>query len=233
LRLFYNQADIVFALSCDSRNILIHHGIAPEKIRIMQRGIDTGRFFPQEGRQEREKKFDGLTLTTSCRLSKDKGLEYLLPAVKTLLAKHRNMRWRFIGDGPYRGEMEKELAGFAVEFTGFLEGTVYVDAIRGSDLFVFPSITDTFGQTPLEAQACGVPVLVTDRGGPKDNMVDGETGLVVEGKNAAALVEGVEMLLDKSLLKMMGKNAGRFAANRGFAQAFRELYAHYSTCPGL
>jgi len=232
LRLFYNQADIVFALSCDSRNILIHHGIAPEKIRIMKRGIDTGRFFPQEGRQEREKKFDGLTLTTSCRLSKDKGLEYLLPAVKTLLAKHRNMRWRFIGDGPYRGEMEKELAGFAVEFTGFLEGTVYVDAIRGSDLFVFPSITDTFGQTPLEAQACGVPVLVTDRGGPKDNMVDGETGLVVEGKSAAALVEGVEMLLDKSLLKMMGKNAGRFAASRGFAEAFRELYAHYSTCPG-
>lgn len=233
LRMFYNQADIVFALSCDSRNILIHHGIAPEKIRIMQRGIDTGRFCPQEGRKEREKKFDGLTLTTSCRLSKDKGLEYLLPAVKTLLAKHRNMRWRFIGDGPYRGEMEEELAGYAVEFTGFLEGADYVDAIRRSDLFVFPSITDTFGQTPLEAQACGVPVLVTDRGGPKDNMVDGETGLVVEGKSAAALVEGVEMLLDKSLLKMIGQNAGRFAANRGFAQAFRELYAHYSTCPGL
>jgi glycosyltransferase involved in cell wall biosynthesis len=76
-------------------------------------------------------------------------------------------------------------------------------------------------------------VLVTDRGGPKDNMVDGETGLVVEGKNAAALVEGVEMLLDKSLLKMMGQNAGRFAASRGFAEAFRELYAHYSTCPDL
>lgn len=179
------------------------------------------------------KKFDGFTLTTSCRLSKDKGLEYLLPAVKSLLANHRNLRWRFIGDGPYRGELEEELAGYAVEFTGFLEGPVYVDAIRRSDLFVFPSISDTFGQTPLEAQACGVPVLVTDRGGPKDNMVDGETGLVVEGKSAAALVEGVEMLLDKSLLKMMGQNAGRFAANRGFAQAFQELYAHYSSCSGL
>jgi len=233
LRLFYNQADIVFALSCDSRNILIHHGIAPEKIRIMRRGIDTGRFFPQEGRKERGQSSQGFTLTTSCRLSRDKGLEYLLPAVKILLARHRNLRWRFIGDGPYRGELEEGLAGFAVEFTGFLEGTVYVDAIRQSDLFVFPSITDTFGQTPLEAQACGVPVLVTDRGGPKDNMVDGETGLVVEGKSTAALVEGVEMLLDKSLLRMMGQNAGKFAAGRGFAEAFRELYAHYSACPGL
>ena len=231
LRLFYNQADIVFALSCDSRNILIHHGIAAEKIRIMKRGIDTERFCPAESGTSRGKEFDGFTLTTSCRMSKDKGLEYLLPAAKILLSKYRKLRWRFVGDGPYRRELEKELAGYAVKFTGFLDGEDYVDAIRRSDLFVFPSISDSFGQTPLEAQVCGVPVLVTDRGGPKDNMVDGETGLVVEGKSAAALVEGVEMLLDKSLLKQMGRNARRYGANRGFDQAFRELYGLYSSYP--
>lgn len=223
LRLFYNQADIVFALSCDSRNILIHQGIAPEKIRIMKRGIDTVRFRPGLFRQDPHL----FTLVTSCRISKDKGLEYLLPAVKILLERHQNLCWRFVGDGPYREQLQGELRNHAVEFTGFLHGESYVDAIRKSDLFVFPSISDTFGQTPLEAQACGVPVLVTDRGGPKDNVMDGETGLVIEGKSTTALVEGVEMLLDKPLLTLMGQNARKFAMTKGFENAFQELYAHY------
>jgi glycosyltransferase involved in cell wall biosynthesis len=154
-------------------------------------------------------------------------LEYLLPAVKILLEKHRNLRWKFVGDGPYRQELQDGLKGYRVEFTGFLHGAHYVDAIRQGDLFVFPSSSDTFGQTPLEAQACGVPVLVTDRGGPKDNVLDGETGLIVEGENAAALVEGVEMLLDKPLLASMGRKAGKFASTRSFETAFHELYAHY------
>jgi glycosyltransferase involved in cell wall biosynthesis len=223
LRMFYNQADIVFALSCDSRDILLHHGIAPEKIRIMKRGIDTERFRPAASRKESPH----FTLVTSCRMSKDKGLEYLLPAVKILLARHQGLRWRFVGDGPYRAQLQEELKKYEVEFTGFLHGESYVDAIRECDLFVFPSISDTFGQTPLEAQACGVPVLVTDRGGPKDHVLDGETGLVIEGKSTTALIEGVEMLLDKPLLAMMGQNARRFAQTRGFEKAFQELYDHY------
>jgi len=228
LRYFYNQADTVFALSCDSRDILIHHGIAPAKVRIMKRGIDIERFCPGPARKDSQL----LTLTTTCRLSKDKGLEYLLPAVRILLERHPQMRWKFVGDGPYRAQMEDELRdelrNHRVEFTGFLEGEAFVEAIRQGDLFVFPSISDTFGQTPLEAQACGVPVLVTDRGGPKDNVLDGETGLIVEGKSTTALVEGVEMLLDKTLLAIMGRNARQYASSRGFAEAFQRLYSYYS-----
>lgn len=223
LRMFYNQADVVFALSCDSRNLLIHHGIKPEKIRLMKRGIDIYRFCP--GMENKDPSC--FRVITSCRMSKDKGLEYLQLAVRTLLEKHSNLRWTFVGDGPYRTRMQKKLQNTSVRFTGFLQGQDYVEAIRKSDLFVFPSISDTFGQTPLEAQACGVPVLVTDRGGPKDNVIDGETGLVVEGKNVQALIDGVEMLLDKPLLTMMGHNARNFAATRGFEEAFLALYAQY------
>lgn len=228
LRMFYNQADIVFALSCDSRDILIHHGIAARKVRIMKRGIDIDRFCPGAAVKDPGR----FTLVTSCRLSKDKGLEYLLPAARILLANHPDLRRKFVGDGPYRAQLQKELRNHAVEFTGFLDGENYVDAIRRSDLFVFPSISDTFGQTPLEAQACGVPVLVTDRGGPKDNVLDGETGLIVEGKSSAALVEGVEMLLDKGLLAVMGRNARKYVSARGFDDAFQELYAYSSPAEG-
>jgi len=223
LRMFYNQADVVFALSCDSRNILIHHGVQPDRIRLMQRGIDIERFCPGDVIKDKSL----FQLVTSCRMSKDKGLEYLLPAVHSLLERHPDLRWRFVGDGPYRAHLEEQLKHYPVEFMGFLHGEDYVEAIRRSDLFVFPSISDTFGQTPLEAQACGVPVLVTDRGGPKDHVLDGETGVVVEGKSVQALIDGVEMLLDKRLLALMGRKARKYAASRGFEQAFLALYAQY------
>ncbi|HIP83615.1 MAG TPA: glycosyltransferase, partial [Desulfocapsa sulfexigens] len=95
-------------------------------------------------------------------------------------------------------------------------------------LFVFPSIADTFGQTPMEAQACGVPVIVTNRGGPKDNVLDGETGLIVEGKSSSALLKGIKSILDKELLQQMGQNARANVAERSFENAFQELCKHYT-----
>ncbi len=224
LKQFYSQADIVFALSCDSKTDLIHHGIDKNKIRILKRGIDTNRFHPVLNSHSKK----GFTLITSCRLAKDKGLEYLVPAVKELLGKRDDIRWKFIGDGPFRETLGRELHGYNVIFTGFLKDDEYVKALQDSDLFVFPSITDTFGQTPLEAQACGVPVIVTNRGGPKDNVIDGETGLIVEGKSSSALLKGIETVLDKDLLHHMGLKARASVADRTFENSFRELCDHYT-----
>jgi len=167
-------------------------------------------------------------LITSCRLAKDKGLEYLIPAIKELLGKRKDICWKFIGDGPYKETFRHELDGYNVLFTGFLTGDTYVKALQNADLFVFPSIADTFGQTPMEAQACGVPVIVTNRGGPKDNVLNGETGLVVEGKSSSALLKGIESILDKDLLQQMGQKARANVAERSFENAFQELCKHYT-----
>lgn len=224
LKQFYCQADVVFALSCDSRNDLIHHGVDKSKIRILKRGIDTDRFSPPHNKNSKE----GFTLITSCRLAKDKGFEYLVPAIKELLGKRNDICWKFVGDGPYRDTLRNELDGYNVLFTGILEGDKYVRELQDADLFVFPSVADTFGQTPLESQACGVPVIVTNRGGPKDNVVDGETGLIVEGKSSSALLEGIETVLDKDLLRQMGHRARAFVADRTFENSFKELCSHYT-----
>ena len=224
LKQFYSQADIVFVLSCDSKNDLIHHGIDKNKIRLFKRGIDTKRFHPPNAKRSTE----DFTLITSCRLAKDKGLEYLIPAIKKLLGKRKDICWKFIGDGPYKETFQHELSGYNVLFTGFLTGETYVKTLQDADLFVFPSIADTFGQTPMEAQACGVPVIVTNRGGPKDNVLDGETGLIVEGKSSSALLEGIESVLDKDLLQQMGLKARAYVAERSFENAFQELCKHYT-----
>ena len=66
-------------------------------------------------------------------------------------------------------------------FTGTLGREAVADVFASADLFVFPSRTDTAGNVVLEAQAAGLPVIVSDAGGPRENMRPGETGIVCGG----------------------------------------------------
>lgn len=144
------------------------------------------------------------------------------------------MRLVLVGDGPYREEMERELAGLPAVFTGTLHGEDLAQAYASADLFVFPSTTDTFGNVVLEAQASGLPVIVSDKGGPMENIDDGATGLVVPGRDAAALARAMaELCLDAPRLRAMGANARRFAEERSFASAFLATWEMYrdSTLP--
>ena len=85
-----------------------------------------------------------------------------------------------------------------------------------ADLFVFPSATDTFGNVVLEAQASGLPVIVSDEGGPKELMKDGETGIVVRTGNKDSLVVAIVFFIeDRKNIVEMGKNARTFTLERG------------------
>lgn len=80
-----------------------------------------------------------------------------------------------IGDGPARKELEKRFKGKAL-FVGFKKGQPLVDLLSSSDVFVFPSKTDTFGLVMIEALACGLPVAAYNVQGPKDIVVKGVNG---------------------------------------------------------
>lgn len=87
-----------------------------------------------------------------------------------------------IGDGPARKELEKEFRGKAL-FLGFKKGQSLVDLLSASDVFVFPSKTDTFGLVMIEALACGLPVAAYNVQGPKDVVEIGVNGFL--GSNLA------------------------------------------------
>jgi glycosyltransferase involved in cell wall biosynthesis len=133
-----------------------------------------------------------------------------------------------VGDGPYLKEFREWMADTPCLFTGYLEGEDLAAAYASADLFVFPSITDTFGNVILEAQASGLPVIVTDEGGPQENMLPGITGVVVKADDPRALREAVENLVaDPSRLREMGFAARRFLENRSFEKAFQETWETY------
>jgi glycosyltransferase involved in cell wall biosynthesis len=119
------------------------------------------------------------------------------------------------GDGPYRAEMERALRGTRARFLGFRHGEELSRVYASCDVFAFPSLTDTLGQVVMESQSSGLAVLVTDQGGPKEMVRDGETGFVIptamEADDPASIrawAERIEALVvDGAMRERMGKAA--------------------------
>lgn len=96
-----------------------------------------------------------------------------------------------VGDGPYRRDMERALIGTRARFLGVRTGEELAAIYTLCDLFAFPSTTDTLGQVVLEAQASGLPVLVSERGGPASVVRNGDTGLVLRAEDGQAWAEAI------------------------------------------
>ncbi len=119
------------------------------------------------------------------------------------------------GDGPYRAEMERALKGTRARFLGFRHGVELSRVYATSDVFAFPSLTDTLGQVVMESQSSGLAVLVTDQGGPKEMVRHGETGFVIATAEDAADPASTqawaqrieELVADGALRERMGRAA--------------------------
>jgi len=211
---FYSQMEEVMVPSASTRGQLISKGLAVEKVKPLPRWVDTGVFAPSK----REKAFwkrhginNELILLYVGRISREKNLELLAAAFKEVTDGGVSSTLAIVGDGPYRKELESELAGYRAVFSGFLSGRELSAAYASSDVFVFPSTTDTFGNVVLEAQASGLPVIVSDSGGPQELMVNGSTGLVVKSDSRKALVDAMRRLIqDRTMRNAMSINAREF-----------------------
>ena len=96
-----------------------------------------------------------------------------------------------------------------------LQGEELARAFASADAMIFPSTTDTWGNVVLEAQASGLPVVVTDKGGPHELIMNGVTGLMVKGHDSAALAAALRTLMDEATRLQMGRAAREFTvANR-------------------
>jgi glycosyltransferase involved in cell wall biosynthesis len=204
----------VMVPSAGTREQLLSHGLPLEKMKPLPRWVDTDQFSPDK-RIERfwleRGLHGGLTLLYVGRVSKEKALDLLVSAFRTLVDDGVDVSLAIIGDGPYREEMHLALAGYPVLFTGYLHGEELQKAYASADIFVFPSATDTFGNVVLEAQASGLPVIVSDAGGPRELIIEEETGLVFSAGNLDELVAMImKMAGNRLVLSLMGENARAF-----------------------
>ena len=72
---------------------------------------------------------------------------------------------------------------------------------------VFPSVNEPFGQVPVEAMACGTPVIASDSGGPRETILEGKTGYHFRTNDAASLAERINLIMDNNLMPEMAISA--------------------------
>jgi len=121
--------------------------------------------------------------------------------------------------------MRDDLSDRDVCFTGELRGEDLAQAYASSDIFVFPSTTDTFGNAVLDAQASGLPVIVSDEGGARETMRENRTGLVFPAPQPGALASSILALAGRSGLRhRMGQRARAFSRNKSYQPAFEEQW---------
>jgi glycosyltransferase involved in cell wall biosynthesis len=216
---FYNLMEEVMVPSSSTRQQLVQKGLAAGKAKPLPRWVDTDVFSPVKKDPYLWRRYgmdDSVKFLYVGRVSREKNLELLALSYKTVIDSGYTCDLIIAGDGPYRKDLELLLQGYPVLFTGFLSGEELHATYASSDVFVFPSTTDTFGNVVLEAQASGLPVIVSDEGGPKELIANGRTGLVVKAHNKEALIDAMTFFLnDRVNVSRMGMEARYFAENNG------------------
>jgi len=221
MMVFYHAVDEVIVPSRCTAKLLHKRGLRKRKILLLDRWVDVDRFHPRNRIRGYWKKY-GIENEESLvkfvyvgRLGVEKNLQLIASAYTQLREIRQDAHLIFVGEGPYRRELEKHLSGAPVTFTGILQGVELAHAIASADVKLFPSTTDTWGNAPLEAQASGLPVIVSEIGGPPELMLDGVTGLKIKGRSAQELCQAMLTLMNEPLRTRMGQMASRFAyANR-------------------
>jgi len=208
LRHFYRQCRHTYVPSTAMANILKKHGVT-SGLHLWQRGVETDRFNPS--RRSRDwRRQHGLVerpvVAFVSRLVWEKGLHVFAEVVRRLEAEGVPHQSLIVGDGPARAELEEQLP--RTVFTGYLEGTNLATAYASSDVFLFPSDTETFGNVTLEAMASGLPTVCADAVGSRDLVVDGTTGHLCAPDDVDAFTRAVRHLVtDADARSAMGEAA--------------------------
>ncbi|MGH7214718.1 MAG: glycosyltransferase family 4 protein, partial [Tepidisphaeraceae bacterium] len=228
-RWFYGPMAGVFSRSKSYRFNLVDLGIAEEKLRNILPGINTEKFnarhrdpsvWAEYGvREPRRVLYCG-------RVSIEKNLPLLVEAFRLLSRKRQDVALVIAGEGPYLAKMKEELAGTGAYFLGYRNDAQLGPLYASADLFVFPSRTDTLGQVVMEAQASGLPAIVSNEGGPKETVEHDVTGLILPATDPARWAGAIdELLSDEPRRLWMSSNAApRLARSSSLARTFESFW---------
>jgi len=239
MRWFYRPFARVFTRSLDYADALVRLGVPRERIVRLEPGIDTDAFDPRFRDPAIWDMLPGarpssVKVLYVGRVSVEKNLPFLAriwPRVREAAsAGSADVQLIVVGDGPYRAEMQHELAGHDAIFAGFRHAEELSAIYASSNLFVFPSTTDTLGQAVMEAESSGLPVLVTDQGGPREVVDDGATGFVlpapIEPSAQDRWAEAITRLIaDPGLRARMGAAAHEKIRPMTIRRSFEHFWA--------
>ena len=218
------SVDRIVAVSDESRGAMLENGrFRPEDVETFPNGIDTKSFDLDLDAEEIKRELgipENVTvLGIVARLSWEKEHKTLFDAVAQLKSNGTNVALVVIGDGPLKEELHGYVSDVGIADAVFFLGERYdvPRLLQVFDVFVLSSRMEGMSLTLLEAMAAGLPIVATDVGGNSEVVAAGETGILIEPGNPAALAEAAEKFVaDRELARTMGER-GRTRVNEIFS----------------
>ena len=234
-RLSFRFIHTIVTVSESNRDFMISQfgGQIEPKLRAIPNGIDLTEYLEPTYTQAGvgDGRDSVLTVVTVAGLNNQKGHEYLLRAVPSVIAEVPRVRFMLVGDGHLRSSLEEMAISLGienkVEFAGWRTDVPAV--LGGSDLFVLPSLFEGLPLSLIEAMASGKAVVATDVDGTHDVVIDGTTGFLVPAQNSEALARRIiDVLRDSQLREKFGL-AGRqralsYFSSERMVRKYSELY---------
>lgn len=200
-----------------------------ERLVVVGRGVDTKHFSPERRSTALRHEWGADDRTPVVlyvgRLAAEKNVDLALCAFAAMQRQCPEARMVVVGDGPMRARWEREFP--QVRFVGVKRGDDLARHYASADIFLFPSLSDTFGNVVLEAMASGLAVLAFDAGAAGEHIEDCESGLLVRPKDAAGFVGAACSLADPwTDLREMKAAARRVALTLGWPAVLGRFESH-------
>lgn len=227
MRWFYGKVDQILVPTRQYKRLLMDGGFEGDNIDVMPRGINREKFNPSYRNRELWHDYGlngSFKFIYAGRISKEKNIEVMLKAFMRLIESGCDADLVLVGDGPQRDELQLKYNDPQIVFTGYLYGEDLARAYASADMFIFPSLTDTFGNVVLEAHACGLPAIVSDEGGPQEIVESHGSGLVVGARTPDGLFEAMrQVATDRALHKRLQAGAVQKALESKWEYALEKL----------
>ncbi|KAJ6806903.1 sulfoquinovosyl transferase SQD2-like [Iris pallida] len=213
IKFLHRAADLTIVPSAAIiRDLLAANVTSANRIRLWNKGVDSESFHPRFRNHDMRVRLSNgepekPLIVHVGRLGVEKSLDFL----KRVMDRLPGVRIAFIGDGPYRSDLEKLFSGMPAVFTGMLQGEELSQAYASGDIFAMPSESETLGQVVLEAMSSKLPVVAARAGGVPDIIPEdqeGKTSFLFTPGDLDDCVSKIEHLLsDKEFRESMAKAA--------------------------
>ncbi len=229
LRTFYNRCAHIYVPTQSMLDELRERGFTA-KAKLWPRGVDTERFSPAHRSPQWRHRAgigdDAVVVLFVARLFWEKNVRVLAQALQELTRRGVPHRSVIVGSGPAEDFLRAELPN--TKFLGFVQGEELAQAYASSDLFFYPSDTDTFGNVTLEAMASGLPAIVAKAPGSRCLVEDGKSGRIVPAHDPSAFADALEALIrDREGRAALSKGARERAQTFPWTDAFEVISRSY------
>ncbi|WP_236715561.1 glycosyltransferase family 4 protein [Pseudomonas sp. BMS12] len=229
LRWFHNRTRMTLVPSLSQRVELQRRGF--ERLELLARGVDGQLFHPCRRSAELRAAWGlgeaDIAVLHVGRLAVEKNLALLVRSFRALQHANpgRRLRLVLVGDGPQRAQLQAELP--EAMFCGIQRGERLAEHYASGDLFLFPSLSETFGNVVLEALAAGLAVVAYDQAAAAQHIRHGHNGALASPGDEQAFVDAAHWLLeDPESLRRVRLNARQHAGRQGWPAIVEQFEQH-------